>query len=86
MLAVFALVEGRVRVAVAALFEVSVKAVDNWWAKWQPEGCPSQRLLRPATLIDNSIPVTPLFTWLKRVHRWSCGISIFPHLSGPACL
>lgn len=35
LLAVSALVEGRDRVEVAALFKVSVRAVDNWWAKWQ---------------------------------------------------
>ncbi|WP_438828863.1 helix-turn-helix domain-containing protein [Streptomyces klenkii] len=50
LLAVSALVEGRDRVEVAALFRVSVKAVDNWRAKWQtggrnallsrPRGCP----------------------------------------------
>ncbi|WP_420712069.1 helix-turn-helix domain-containing protein [Streptomyces sp. NRRL F-5650] len=33
-----ALVEGRDRVEVAALFKVSVKAVDNWWARWQTGG------------------------------------------------
>ncbi|MCY0963128.1 IS630 family transposase [Streptomyces sp. H27-H5] len=38
MLAVSALVEGRDRVEVAALFKVSVKAVDNWWVKWQAGG------------------------------------------------
>ncbi|MFD5937314.1 IS630 family transposase [Streptomyces sp. NPDC060333] len=38
LLAVSALVEGRDRVEVAALFKVSVKAVDNWWAKWQAGG------------------------------------------------
>ncbi|WP_424860530.1 helix-turn-helix domain-containing protein [Streptomyces sp. MMS24-I29] len=37
-LAVSALVEGRDRVEVAALFKVSVRAVDNWWAKWQAGG------------------------------------------------
>ncbi|MCX5433659.1 IS630 family transposase [Streptomyces sp. NBC_00257] len=38
LLAVSALVEGRDRVEVAALFKVSVRAVDNWWAKWQAGG------------------------------------------------
>lgn len=38
LLAVSALTEGRDRVEVAALFRVSVKAVDNWWAKWQVGG------------------------------------------------
>ncbi|MFJ6017180.1 transposase, partial [Streptomyces sp. NPDC092952] len=38
MLAVSALVEGRGRAEVAALFKVSVKAVDNWWAKRQVGG------------------------------------------------
>lgn len=38
MVAVSALVEGRDRVEVAALFKVSVKAVDNWWAKWRTGG------------------------------------------------
>ncbi|MFV0138160.1 helix-turn-helix domain-containing protein [Streptomyces sp. HMX87] len=38
LLAVFALVEGRDRVEVAALFKVSARAVDNWWAKWQAGG------------------------------------------------
>ncbi|WP_443069281.1 helix-turn-helix domain-containing protein [Streptomyces sp. NBC_01362] len=33
-----ALVEGRDRAEVAALFKVSVRAVDNWWAKWQAGG------------------------------------------------
>ncbi|WP_435240227.1 helix-turn-helix domain-containing protein, partial [Streptomyces sp. YPW6] len=31
-------VDGRDRVEVAALFKVSVKAVDSWWAKWQAGG------------------------------------------------
>ncbi|MGY3676385.1 helix-turn-helix domain-containing protein [Streptomyces sp. TE33382] len=35
LLAVSALVEGRDRVEIAALFKVSVRAMDNWWAKWQ---------------------------------------------------
>jgi transposase len=38
LLAVSALVEGRDRVEAAALFKVSIKAVDNWWAKWQAGG------------------------------------------------
>ncbi|MGW1848964.1 helix-turn-helix domain-containing protein [Streptomyces sp. NPDC001966] len=38
LLAVSALVQGRDRVEVAALFKVSVRAVDNWWAKWQADG------------------------------------------------
>ncbi|WP_455772389.1 IS630 family transposase [Streptomyces parvus] len=38
MLAVFALVEGRDQVEVAALFKVSVKAVDNWWTRRQTGG------------------------------------------------
>ncbi len=38
LLAVSALVEGRDRVEVAALFRVSVRAVDNWWARWQAGG------------------------------------------------
>ncbi len=38
LLAVSALVEGRDRVEVAALFKVSARAVDNWWAKWQAGG------------------------------------------------
>ena len=38
MLAVSALLEGRDRVEVAALFQVSVRAVDNWWARWQAGG------------------------------------------------
>ncbi|WP_406134452.1 IS630 family transposase [Streptomyces zaomyceticus] len=38
LLAVSALVEGRDRVEVATLFKVSVKAVDNWWAKWRAGG------------------------------------------------
>ncbi|MFI9626313.1 IS630 family transposase [Streptomyces sp. NPDC052042] len=38
LLAVSALVEGRDRVEVAALFKVSAGAVDNWWAKWQAGG------------------------------------------------
>ncbi|MFE1383468.1 helix-turn-helix domain-containing protein [Streptomyces sp. NPDC058740] len=33
-----ALLEGRDRVEAAALFEVSVRAVDNWWARWQAGG------------------------------------------------
>ncbi|MFH9355485.1 winged helix-turn-helix domain-containing protein [Kitasatospora sp. NPDC017646] len=32
--AVAALVEGRDREDVAAMFKVSLKAVDGWWAKW----------------------------------------------------
>ncbi|MFI5759232.1 winged helix-turn-helix domain-containing protein, partial [Streptomyces sp. NPDC051569] len=38
MLAVSALVEGRDRVEVAALFKVSVRAVDKWWARWRAGG------------------------------------------------
>ncbi len=38
LLAVSALVEGRDRMEVAALFKVSVRAVDNWWGKWQTGG------------------------------------------------
>lgn len=38
MLAVSALMEGRDRVEVAALFKVSVKAVDNWWERWRAGG------------------------------------------------
>lgn len=33
-----ALVEGRDRVDAAALFKVSVRAVDTWWARWQAGG------------------------------------------------
>ncbi|MFF9205825.1 helix-turn-helix domain-containing protein [Streptomyces sp. NPDC014986] len=36
--AVAALAAGRDREDVAALFGVSLKAVDNWWAKWQAGG------------------------------------------------
>jgi transposase len=36
--AVAALVEGRDREDVAAMFKVSLKAVDGWWAKWQAGG------------------------------------------------
>ncbi|WP_328924415.1 helix-turn-helix domain-containing protein [Streptomyces sp. NBC_00190] len=36
--AVAALVAGRDREDVAALFGVSLKAVDKWWAKWQIDG------------------------------------------------
>ncbi|WP_437112767.1 helix-turn-helix domain-containing protein [Streptomyces syringium] len=46
LLAVSALVEGRDRVEVAALFKVSVRAMDNWWVRWQaggPEGPPDRR-------------------------------------------
>ncbi|MER8193490.1 hypothetical protein ABTY00_05915 [Streptomyces microflavus] len=38
LLAVFALVEGRGRVEVAALFKVLLRAVGNWWVKWQAGG------------------------------------------------
>ncbi|MFJ2018498.1 helix-turn-helix domain-containing protein, partial [Streptomyces nodosus] len=38
MLAVSALVEGRDRAEVATLFKVSVRAVDNWWARWRAGG------------------------------------------------
>ncbi|WP_455908093.1 helix-turn-helix domain-containing protein [Streptomyces chartreusis] len=38
LLAVSALVEGRDRAEVAALLKGSVRAVDNWWAKWQAGG------------------------------------------------
>ncbi|MGP4086087.1 IS630 family transposase [Streptomyces sp. KR55] len=38
MRAVAALVEGRDREDVAAMFKVSLKAVDNWWAKWLAGG------------------------------------------------
>ncbi|MGW6392837.1 helix-turn-helix domain-containing protein [Streptomyces sp. NPDC055103] len=37
-LTVSALVDGRDRVEVATLFKVPVRAVDNWWAKWQAGG------------------------------------------------
>ncbi|WP_435843002.1 IS630 family transposase [Streptomyces filamentosus] len=30
--------EGRDRAEVAALFRVSVRAVDNWWTRWQADG------------------------------------------------
>ncbi|MFF8196591.1 winged helix-turn-helix domain-containing protein, partial [Streptomyces bobili] len=36
--AVAALVVGRTREDVAAVFQVSLKAVDNWWAKWLAGG------------------------------------------------
>ncbi|MGW1191981.1 helix-turn-helix domain-containing protein [Streptomyces sp. NPDC002559] len=36
--AVSALVEGRERAGVAALFKVSVGVVDNWWMRWQTGG------------------------------------------------
>ncbi|WP_406725813.1 helix-turn-helix domain-containing protein [Streptomyces sp. GD-15H] len=36
--AVSALVEGRGRSEVAALFRVSVRAVDKWWARWRAGG------------------------------------------------
>ncbi|WP_327305925.1 helix-turn-helix domain-containing protein [Streptomyces sp. NBC_01298] len=35
--ALSALTEGRDRVEAAALFRVSVRAVDDWWARWQAE-------------------------------------------------
>ncbi|MCX2925424.1 helix-turn-helix domain-containing protein [Streptomyces sp. NEAU-W12] len=38
LLAVSTLMEGRDRVEVAALFKVSVKAVDNWWVRWRADG------------------------------------------------
>ncbi|MYV49248.1 helix-turn-helix domain-containing protein, partial [Streptomyces sp. SID2888] len=38
LLAVSALVEGRDRAEVATLFKVSVRAVDNWWARWRAGG------------------------------------------------
>ncbi|MFF3733386.1 IS630 family transposase [Streptomyces sp. NPDC002476] len=38
LLAVSALVEGRGRAEVAALFKVSVRAVDNWWTRWRTGG------------------------------------------------
>ncbi|MFJ2478090.1 helix-turn-helix domain-containing protein, partial [Streptomyces sp. NPDC087659] len=38
LLAVSALVDGRDRAEVAALFKVSVRAVDNWWRKGQTDG------------------------------------------------
>ncbi len=38
MRAVAALVEGRGREDVAAMFKVSLKAVDGWWAKWLSGG------------------------------------------------
>jgi transposase len=36
--AVAALVAGRTREDVAAVFQVSLKAVDNWWTKWLAGG------------------------------------------------
>ncbi|WP_394365698.1 helix-turn-helix domain-containing protein [Streptomyces sasae] len=36
--AVAALVAGRTREDVAAVFQVSLKAVDKWWAKWLAGG------------------------------------------------
>ncbi|WP_443078409.1 helix-turn-helix domain-containing protein [Streptomyces sp. NBC_01723] len=38
LLAVSALVEGRDRAVVAALFKMSVRAVDNWWTRWRTGG------------------------------------------------
>jgi hypothetical protein len=38
LLVVSALVEGRDRVEVAALFKVSARAVENWWARWRAGG------------------------------------------------
>ncbi|WP_452749976.1 hypothetical protein [Streptomyces celluloflavus] len=38
MLVVSALVKGRDRWEVAGLLKVLVRAVDNWWAKWQAGG------------------------------------------------
>ncbi|MFE4333845.1 helix-turn-helix domain-containing protein [Streptomyces sp. NPDC056831] len=38
LLAVSALLEGRDRAEVAALFKVSVRAVDNWWTRQQTGG------------------------------------------------
>ncbi|WSY72407.1 helix-turn-helix domain containing protein [Streptomyces sp. NBC_00885] len=49
--------EGRDRVEVAALFKVSARAVDNWWAKWQAGGRDAL-LSRPATM------------WGWRCRRW----------------
>ncbi|WP_456294000.1 helix-turn-helix domain-containing protein [Streptomyces cyaneofuscatus] len=46
MLTVSALMEGRDRVEVAALFKVSVKAVDNWWVRWR-SGVRDALLSRP---------------------------------------
>ncbi|MFI2506512.1 helix-turn-helix domain-containing protein [Streptomyces sp. NPDC018972] len=50
--AVSALVKGRDRVEVAALSRVSVRAVDNWWARWQAGGRGVHRVVR-----DPSPPV-----------------------------
>ena len=36
--AVAALVAGRTREDVSAVFQVSLKAVDKWWAKWRAGG------------------------------------------------
>ncbi|TRO55299.1 helix-turn-helix domain-containing protein [Streptomyces sp. IB201691-2A2] len=36
--AVAAVVAGRTREDVASVFQVSLKAVDNWWAKWLAGG------------------------------------------------
>ncbi|QCX82409.1 hypothetical protein C9F11_44180 (plasmid) [Streptomyces sp. YIM 121038] len=38
MRSVATLVAGRGREDVAAVFGVSLKAVDKWWAKWQVDG------------------------------------------------
>ncbi len=38
MRAVAALVEGRDREEVAAVFQTSLKAVDKWWSKWLAGG------------------------------------------------
>ncbi|WP_233289849.1 helix-turn-helix domain-containing protein [Streptomyces microflavus] len=86
LLAVFALVEGRDRVAVAALFKVSVKAVDNWWAKWQAGGAPQPALASAGEtyrqLNSGHIIVRLAEMGASLVLR----DSLFSHLSGPACL
>ncbi|WP_435881844.1 helix-turn-helix domain-containing protein [Streptomyces diastaticus] len=46
MRAVAALVAGRDREDVAAVFGVSLKAVDGWWAKWLAGG-PGALVMRP---------------------------------------
>ncbi|MFD3881179.1 hypothetical protein ACFWR0_25450 [Streptomyces microflavus] len=82
----FALVEGPVRVEVAVLFKVSVKAVDNWWAKWQAGGVPQP------TLASTGDTYRQLNSGHTTVHLAETGASLvlrdfhFPHLSGPACL
>jgi hypothetical protein len=54
--AVAALAAGRDREDVAAVFGVSLQAVDRWWAKWQAGGREATLVMQPPTQIPRCHP------------------------------